>query len=430
MTMKTRRTVCLSVSVVTVVFFLAGLGMMPPMSASGADLKGEVKIGVLLPLTGRIASEGNRQLQGYEVMREIINDWGGIGGKELVYVIADGPDPTSAANEVNRLITQQKVQLITGTYSSSLCVPASEVAARNRVTYWEVSCVDPRFNSRGLPYVWRTEIDAHGFAWYSTEFITKTLASQLGMQVKDIRLAFVSEDSAYGQGVTEYGRNRAKELGMQVVSVDYYNAGKITDFTPMILKLKSLKPDIIHGTPYTQDAILFWKQAKEHDLNVKAVVHTGAVGFGSPDFGKAYGKDADGVLALLEPIGLNPDVLSAEAGKWQSEVDRRYEQKYGEPPPGAAQLSIAGMYILKLVLEKAGSLDPDKIRQAALSLDIPVGGALMGWGVKFQENGQNANEIVQHYMNQWQNGKLVTVWPEKYATAPQKFTPLPTWEER
>jgi branched-chain amino acid transport system substrate-binding protein len=293
-----------------------------------------------------------------------------------------------------------------------------------------VSCVDPRFNARGLPYVWRTEIDAHGFGWYSTEFIAKTLAPKLGKQAKELRLAFISEDSAYGQGVTEFALKRAKDIGMEAVSVDYYNAAKITDFTPLILKLKSLNLDILHATPYTQDAILFWKQAKEHDLVVKALVHTGAVGFGSPDFGQAFGKDADGVLALLEPVGLNLEMLSPDARKWQAEADRRYEQKHGTPPPGAAQLSIAGMYILKLVLDRAGSLDPDKVRAAALGLDIPVGGAVMGWGVKFQENGQNANEVVQHYMNQWQEGKLVTVWPEQYAIVPLKFVPLPKWGER
>jgi branched-chain amino acid transport system substrate-binding protein len=412
------------------ILLLLGWGLMLPMTGETGELKGQVKIGVLLPLTGRIAAEGNRQLQGFGVMRDIINDWGGIWGKELVYATGDAPDPTAAANEANRLITQEKVQLIAGTYSSSLCVPASEVAARRRVTYWEVSCVDPRFNARGLPYVWRTEIDAHGFGWYSTEFIAKTLAPKLGKPVKELRLAFISEDSAYGQGVTEFAVKRAKDMGMEVVSADYYNAAKITDFTPLILKLKSLNPDILHATPYTQDAILFWKQAKEHDLAVKALVHTGAVGFGSPDFGQAFGKDADGVFALLEPVGLNLEMLNAEARKWQAEADRRYEQKHGTPPPGAAQLSIAGMYILKLVLDKAGSLDPDKIRTAALGLHLPVGGAVMGWGVEFQENGQNTNEVVQHYMNQWQEGKLVTVWPEQYAIAPLKFVPLPKWGER
>lgn len=405
----------------------------PPAPAAPAkELVGEIKIGLLLPLTGRIAAEGNRQLAGFEIVRDMINDWGGIAGKKLTFVVADGPDPTAAASEAGRLITAEKVKLITGTYSSSLCVPASEVTVRAKVTYWEVSCVDPRFNERGLPYVWRTEIDALGFGWYSTEFIAKTLAPKLGIPVKDLRISFIAEDSAYGMGTTEYAtKKRAPELGFQVLSVDYYNAAKMTDFTPLILKLKTLNPDILHFTPYTQDAILFWKQAREQDLYFKALVHTGAVGFGSPDFGEAFKKDADGPFALLEPVGLKLEALTPEGAKWEAEFHKRYQAKYGMRGPGAAQLSAAGLQILKYVLDKTGGdLDPDKITKAAMELDLPIGTTINGWGVKFQQNGQNRNEIVQHYMNQWQDGKLVTAWPDKFAIAPMKMIPLPKWAER
>jgi branched-chain amino acid transport system substrate-binding protein len=109
----------------------------------------QIKIGILEPLSGPIAAEGRRQLNGMELVRDLINERGGIAGKQLTWVVGDAPDATAAANEATRLISQEGVKLIAGTLSSSLCVPASEVAARNNIVYWEVSCVDPRFSTRG-----------------------------------------------------------------------------------------------------------------------------------------------------------------------------------------------------------------------------------------------------------------------------------------
>src|SRR5919198_5072897 len=185
---------------------------------------GEYKIGVLEPLTGPLAGEGKRHLEGFEIVRDMINERGGIMGKKLAFVVADAPDPTAAATEATRLVTREGVKIITGTFSSRLCGAASEAAARHNVIYWETSCVDPRFNKRGLKNVYRTEIDATGFGWYNVEFIAKHLAPRLGKKPSELKIAFVSEDSSYGQGVTESARQRAKqEFGMQEVgSVEYY----------------------------------------------------------------------------------------------------------------------------------------------------------------------------------------------------------------
>ena len=130
---------------------------------------GDYKIGVLEPLTGPLAGEGKRHLEGFEIVRDMINERGGVMGKKLAFVVADAPDPTAAATEATRLATREGVKIITGTFSSRLCGAASEAAARQNVIYWETSCVDPRFNKRGLKNVYRTEIDATGFGWYNVE---------------------------------------------------------------------------------------------------------------------------------------------------------------------------------------------------------------------------------------------------------------------
>ena len=188
---------------------------------------------------------------------------------------------------------------------------------------------------------------------------------------------------------------------------------------------------MIVASCYTNDAILLWKQAKQLSLEVKAIISAGSVSFGSPDFGRSLGKDAEGVFALVEPAGLNPKAISPEMAALEAEVAKRYEAKYNERYAASAQLGAAGVWILAEVLKKTGGdLNPDKVRAAALNLDVPVGGMLNGWGVKFGVDGQNTNERVQHYMLQWQDGRLVTVWPERFAVAPMRMVPLPKWSER
>jgi branched-chain amino acid transport system substrate-binding protein len=394
---------------------------------------GEYKIGVLEPLTGPLAGEGKRHLEGYEAVRDMINERGGVMGKKLVFTVADVPDPTAAATEANRLVTREGVKIVTGTYSSRLCGAASEAAARHNVIYWETSCVDPRFNKRGLKTVYRTEIDATGFGWYNVEFIAKHLAPRFGKKPNELKIAFVSEDSSYGQGVTESARQRAKqEFGMQEVgSVEYYKFDTTNDFTSVIVKLKQAQPDILHHIAYTNDAILFYRQAKEQNLQVKAVVHAGATGYGAADFGKAHGNDANGVFALLEPgPGFKIDALKPDGQKIEKEFRDAIQKKTGSYPLGAHQLAGGGLWLLKLVLDRAKSDDPDKVRDAVMSLDLPVGSMINGWGVKFSQEGQNANERVQHYMLQWQNGQLVTVWPEEFTTNRAKWIPLPAWDQR
>ena len=400
--------------------------------ASAQGPAGEYKLGVLEPLTGPLAGEGKRHLEGYEIVRDMINERGGVMGKRLTFAVADAPDPTAAGSEANRLITREGVKIITGSFSSRLCGAASEAAARHNVIYWETSCVDPRFNKRNLRNVYRTEIDATGFGWYNVEFIAKHLAPRLNLRPNQLKIAFLSEDSSYGQGVTESARQRAKgEFGMQEVAAEYYNFQSINDFTPIIVKFKQLNPDVVHHIGYTNDAPLFWRQAREQGFLFKAHVHAGATGYGSPDFGKALGADANGAFALLEPgPGFKIEALRPEGQKIERDFRDAVQKKTGSYPLGGHQLSGGGLWLLKLVLDRAQSDDPEKFRTAVMSLDLPVGSMINGWGVKFAENGQNANDRVQHYMLQWQNGQLVTVWPEEFTTNRAKWIPLGPWDQR
>ncbi len=423
------KTVTWAVMVLGIVALALGAGVVggqPPPS-------GEYKIGVLEPLTGNLAVQGKLHLEGYEIMRDLINSrFGGVMGKKLVFAVGDAVDPTAAASEATRLASREGVKIITGTFSSTLCGAASEAAARQNVIYWETSCVDPRLTRRNLKNVFRTEIDGTGFGWYNIEFIAKHLAHRFGKKPSELKIAYLSEDSSYGQSVTESARQRAKqEFGMQEVAPEYYTF-TTNDLTPVILKLKAANPDVLHHIARDQDAILFWRQAREQNFQVKAVVHAGATGYGNPGFGKAFGNDANGPFALLEPgPGLVIEKFRPEGQLVERAFREAVKTKTGSDVlAGGHQLAGGGLWVLKLALDAAKTDDLDRFRAAVLSLDVPVGSAVNGWGVKFDETGQNSNARVQHYMLQWQNGSLVTVWPEEFTTARAKWIPLGPWDQR
>ena len=423
------KTAMWTVIVLGIVALALGAGIVQGQQAP----TGEYKIGVLEPLTGNLAVQGKLHVEGYEIMRDLINTrFGGVMGKKLVFAVGDAVDRSAAASEATRLAAREGVKIITGTFSSTLCGAASEAAARQNVIYWETSCVDPRMTRRNLKNVFRTEIDGTGFGWYNIEFIAKHLAHRLGKKTSELKIAYLSEDSSYGQSVTESARQRAKqEFGMQEVGPEYY-ASSTNDLTPVILKLKATNPDILHHIARDPDAILFWRQAREQNFQVKAVVHAGATGYGTPGFGKAFGNDANGPFALLEPgPGLIIEKLRPEGQAVERAFREAVKAKTGSDVlAGGHQLAGGGLWVLKLALDAAKTDDLDKFRTAVLSLDLPVGSAVNGWGVKFDETGQNSNARVQHYMLQWQNGSLVTVWPEEFTTHRAKWIPLGPWDQR
>jgi len=181
---------------------VAGLALLTVVAVGALQAQqpsGEYKIGVLEPLTGNLAAEGKRHLEGYEIVRDLINERGGVMGKKLTFVVGDAVDPTVAASEATRLATREGVKIITGTFSSTLCGAASEAAARQNVIYWETSCVDPRLTKRGLKNVYRTEIDGTGFGWYNIEFIAKHLSHRLGKKTNQLKIArmFERPESTY-----------------------------------------------------------------------------------------------------------------------------------------------------------------------------------------------------------------------------------------
>jgi branched-chain amino acid transport system substrate-binding protein len=375
-----------------------------------------------------LAIQGNAAFTGADIAREIINEQGGVFGKEVVFETADAPDPSAATNQVERLITDKKVKLVIGSYSSSISIAASAVCERNKVVWAEMGGMSTDVTNRGFKYVFRATANTDQVGFGAAELLKDHIAPALGLGATDMRVAVIHEDSAFGTGVMDAFAIRAEELGLNVVIQEPYSA-KSTDLAPLIIKLKSVEPDVIVAAQYLNDEILFWRQARELDLSVKAFIGTGGT-VGMADYREAVGETSEGVL---EVDGPSTDIRDSLAPEQQAQLDeffKRYKERTGseQPPSPATNGFFATTLLLAEVLPKAGELDADKIRDAYMSLDIAPGNTPVGFGVKFGEDGQNQRTFM--IVRQWQGDKFVVVAPEAWATADICCLPLTPWSER
>lgn len=403
------------------------LGLSGCGGKNNASQGGEVKIGVLAPLTGNLAQQGEDTYRGAEIAKDLVNDKGGVWGKKVVFAKADTPDANAAVSEATRLINTEQVKLIFGPYGSGLSYPASAVADRNKITYFDGGAVANNITERGFKYLFRFYYSANYQGVLAAKMVVDTLSPKLGIQPDQLRVAVIHEDGDYGTSVGNSVKNNLEKSGVKNVTIESYNA-KAVDLTSLVLKVKSFQPDVVIATSYAPDSILFWRQSKENGLNVKAMIGTGG-GYSLKGFAEAMGDDANGVMSYGTTINMNPAGLTPEAQPLYKEFFDRYQAKYQTKPSEYSGMGFTAMYVLlHNVLPKAGSFDPDKIREVAMGLDMPPGSTVIGYGIKFDEAGNNIGAVPM--LSQWQNKQLYAVYPEKFATANKWTLPLPPWGQR
>jgi branched-chain amino acid transport system substrate-binding protein len=399
-----------------------------PFSAKAEDV---FKIGALYPLSGPMALLGNHDMNGVELATDIFNERGGVKGKKVKLIKADGPTTDAARSEAERLVNVEKLNVLFGTYSSSLSFVASAVAEKHNKVYWETGAIADNITQRNFKYLFRTSTNSSAFGFAAADFIMMKLAKDFKINIKDLKVAIAHEDSLYGTSVMAAAGKRLKQNGVNVVALESYSK-TVTDLAPIVMKFKMLKPDIILTTCYTNDAVLWTRQMREMNLNVKAFVGTGG-GHGVLDFAKALGTDSDGVFSADFPLVKDPKSLSAKLDPPLKTVRERYKKKYGDYPDLHAMSAFTGAWVFYTqVLAKTASLDPDAIKTAVYKIDIPVGGTHMGWGMKFNEKSAEPgqNERAFSVMMQWQGGLNYCVWPDKYAERKAIMVPLPEWKDR
>jgi branched-chain amino acid transport system substrate-binding protein len=397
----------------------------------------EIKIGVIYDLTGPFAAGGSLAGNyGTKYAIDMINERGGVEGYKIHPIYADAQSKVEVAiNEGERLLNQEKVDMLMGFFSSAQCVPMAQKVDQAKRFMWANICVSSAvFKGKNLKYVFRAQSHGDMAGQASCDFLNERSKDLLGKAPKDLRVAIIYEDGPYGSGIAGGNETACKAHGIQIALKEGYSATS-PDLSPLVTKLRRARADVILHTGYNPDITLFLRQAKEQGLKWSALIGHGA-GYGQ--FDKLYatfGDDANYIFDV-DPVAaqlLDPKTLAPGLGDVTKEMVRRYkaDTKADEVPPhvsmGFNQSWIFFTDVLPRAIKKYGGIDPESLRKAALDTDIPVGGTIQGYGVKFfppghEMAGQNERSIpvVMQYIGK----DTVVVWPSALKSK-EPVMPLP-----
>jgi branched-chain amino acid transport system substrate-binding protein len=423
---------------------LAGATAVVPLLGSGsADAQGQtIKIGVLYDHTGPFSAAGSLNCwRGAKMIIDYVNERGGVLGKyKIVQVDGDSQSKAEVAiNEAERLLNVENVDVLAGVYSSAHAVPLAEKVDKQKKFLWITTAISSKvFDGRNLQYTFRPQATGTQFGELSVQYVNDYAQDKLKKAPKDLRLAIIHEDGAYGVDVALGNEARAKELGLNVVLKEGYSISA-PDLSSLVTKLRAARPDVLFHTGYNPDISLFLRQAKEQGLRVRAYIGHGAGHSQLDKLKEAFGKDVEW-FHTLDPVAaqlLDPKKLRPGVGEMTAEMIKRYKAQF---EPNMATASIAphvsmgfnNLWILlndvmPRAIQKHGGFSAEALAKAARETDIPEGGTMQGYGVKFFPPGHRfagQNERSWPTVFQVIEGKFELVFPKAVATA-QPVLPLP-----
>jgi branched-chain amino acid transport system substrate-binding protein len=404
--MKKRNFMSLLVFVLAcTIVFMAGA---PAQAAKVA----EVKIGNILPLSGPSASVGIQNQKAIELATEYINKAGGIkslGGAKLVNVFTDSKgDPTVGVSDAEQLINSDKVKIISGAWNSAVTYPSTQVAEKYGIPYVVPVSVADKITEQGFKYVFR--IAAKDSWWARDQF--RFLEDMKKIHKTSLKtIAFVYENGDWGTGMAKQWEPLAKQYGYQIVLNEPYPS-TAADLTPVAMKIKTAKPDVILLTSNAADAILLTNTMATLKVKAKAIIGTGG-GHADPMFRKNTAKNCEYMFDVVEwetDLG-RPEIPALNA---------EFKKRNGYDLAGESVDAFASVYVIADAIERAKSDDPKKIRDALVTTKLcqgpkaPLGINILSYKcVQFDKTGQNeqAGIVLVQFRNVKGTMERVTVWP-------------------
>ena len=392
--------------------------LLVPAAAPVQAADDVIVFGSAVSLTGSLAKEGHLTQQGYDFWKDWINAHGGfkVGGKNYKVDIKyydDESSPQTAARLVEKLVDQDKVNFILGPYGSGTSASAAAVAERKKVPMVEGNGAAERIFSQGYKYTF-------GVLSPAKRYLEGIIALAKTQHPAAKTLAMSASNDTFSVEVMQGAVDYAKGHGIEVVYTAKYPENS-TDVSAIVSAIKAARPDIILNAGHTNDALLVHKGLKEQ--NVQSMVYGYSVGPDTPDFRAALGRDANYVFGGAQ---------WSDAVKYKGQAGfistapayaAEFNKKYGQKPDYHNAESTAACLAFQYAIQKAGSLDTEKVRDQLAALDATTFFGIL----KFDSRGLNVFKPM--VVNQIQNGNLVTVWPTGLAQA-KVMWPTPVWAKR
>ncbi|WP_242392275.1 amino acid ABC transporter substrate-binding protein [Anaeromyxobacter oryzisoli] len=390
------------------------LGALPALAAD------TLVFGAAISITGKTAKEGEYTRDGYQFAIDRINQMGGIrvGGKTYQVALKyydDETKPERTAQLFEKLINEDKVNLLLGPYGSSPTGTAAPIAERYRIPMVEANGAAESIFSKGYKYSFMIISPAR---MYLRGIIDAVRAIDPSAKT----VAVLGENESFSKEVAVGAAEYARGKGMNVVYDELYPTNA-QDVSALLTAIKGKRPDLILGSGHLQDSLLTVKQSRDLGVSPKAMGFS--VGPSTPEFRANLGKSADYIFGgtqwteALEYEGDDP----WKTPKAFSEAFRATHPNYDTTPYQVAE-SAAAVIAYQRAIEKAGSIEPTKVRDALAAVDM-----MTYFGrIKFDARGVNVYKpmAVEQYQP---DGKKYTVWPREVAEKPPVY-PMPPWDKR
>ena len=379
-----------------------GIALSGPSSAQQS-----LRIGVSLSITGKQYSvQGGYGREGYLLCQKDVNAQGGVLRRSIEFVIYDdGSDEKTAARNYEKLITEDKVDAVLGPYGSAITEAVADVTEKHRKLMIAPMAATTSIWEKGRRYLIMMLAPVEGLSEGLLD-----LAARNGLKT----VAVIKLDGLVANAAANGASELAKTKGLQLVFSETYPNGT-TNFSGILSKVKATKPDVLMAASIRlEDLVAITRQARELDLNVSML---SGVPYGLlPDYYKQLGKDAEFVYSgsfweTSLPYPGNQEFVTA------------YEKEFKRAPAVQSAGAYAACRLLTETVQRIGSLDSDKLREALLTLKTKT---VLGDFAIDERGYQTAHKAITI---QWQNGQQVVVWPDDVTSGKPRF-PSPPWSQR
>jgi branched-chain amino acid transport system substrate-binding protein len=386
-------------------FFLAALAMGFTLVTQSALAAEPIRVGVTASLSGGYAAPGSDLLEGLKMWARDVNARGALLGREVEIVSYDDKsDPATSAQLYERLISNDRIDLLIGPYSSDVTLAASDVAERHNFPMVSGSASATEIWSRGYRNIFQVDTPADRYMDLLIES-----ASKAGLST----IALVYSGSDFPREVARGVRTKAATAGMKIVFDEEYRQGS-PDFADLVRRMQATRPDLVIGGTYLNGSIAFVREAKHQNFSPRALAFT--VGPALVKFGEALGADADGILGVVAWMRSGNVPMAYD-------FSFRYKQITGRNAGVHAAYGYAAGQVLEAAVRLANSLDRDAIREQLREMKF---GSLLG---RYRVDDSGSQLDKRTYVMQWQNGRRLLVLPKQLREREIVY-PLKPWSER
>lgn len=388
--------------------FAGALALATSAFALGAQAD-TITLGAAVSQSGKYSTNGMHTINGYNMAADAINARGGVtvGGKTYMLenkYYDDESTPARGAELAERLISQDGIKFMLGPYSSGLTKAIAPVTEKHHVPMVEANGASRSLFTNGYRYLFAVLSTSEQYL-SSAVTLAAEVAQSEGRDPSTVKIAMAFENDPFSQDIRAGVMEDAKHYGMKIV-VDDKLPKDLNDMTPTLAKVRALKPDLLVVSGHSKGAATAVRQMAEQNVYVPMVAMTHC---DSADIIGKFGKAAEGILCAAQwaPTLKYKDDLFGSA----SDFAKAFEEKYGYAPPYQAAESAAAVEVFADAFRRAGSLDPEAVRDALATTDMQT----FYGNIKFDKTGKNiAKPMV---LLQVQDGAYRVVAPTKWAEA-------------